>query len=352
MYTIGCDQHKYFCQLAVLDEKGKMIQQQKLYHDDREALKRYFASLPPGSRMAIEASGFESWLADFVQELGIEVHLSHPLKTRAIAEAKIKTDKVDAKILAQLLHADMLPAAYLASPEIRRKRYFLRFRLCLNRYRSSLKNRIHSLLHFLGIQTPDISDLFGVSGRAFLDSLKLGPGYQDALHGYLNLLNATEARINCLGKRLAATVKDNPEAKLLETIPGVGVLLAQLIAVEIADISRFSSAERLGSYAGLVPSLHQSGQRLYHGSCQKSGNKFLRWAMVEAAQVAVRKDPRMKDFYSRIKRKKGSQKAIVAAARKLLAVVFYILTRNEAYHYGNQPICQTSPALGTELRAR
>ena len=350
MVCIGCDQHKFFCQLAVLDEKGKMIQQQKLYHDDREALKRYFTSLPQGSEMAIEASGFESWLADFVQDLGIKVHLSNPLKTRAIAEAKIKTDKVDAKILAQLLYADLLPQAYLAPPEVRRTRYFLRFRLCLNRYRSSLKNRVHSLLHFLGISSPAVTDLFGVRGRQFLDSLKLGSGYHEVLEGYLSLLDATEARINCLKKRLAATVKENPDAQLLESIPGIGVLLSQLTVAEIGAISRFPSAEKLCSYAGLVPSLHQSGQTLYRGSCRKQGNKFLRWAMVEAAQVASRKNPLLKDFYDRIKRKKGSQKATVALARKLLVIVFHILTRKQPfayYSYSGQ-----ARALGTELRAR
>jgi len=333
MVYVGCDQHKLFCQLAVLDEEGNMIDQQKLYHDDREALKRYFSALPQGSEMAIEASGFESWLADFVQDLGLKVHLSNPLKTRAIAEAKVKTDKVDAKILAQLLYADLLPHAYLAPPEIRRARYFLRFRLCLNRYRASLKNRIHSLLHFLGIRPPAVTDLFGVRGRQFLDSLKLGSGYQEALNGYLGLLDSTEAKINCLKKRLAANVKENPEAKLLESIPGVGVLLSQVIMAEIGQFSRFASADKLCSYAGLVPSIHQSGQKLYHGPCQRQGNKFLRWAMVEAAQVASRKDPLLRSFYDRIKRKKGPQKATVAVARKLLVIVFQILTKKELYQY-------------------
>lgn len=337
MYYIGCDQHKHFCQLAILDEEGRMIEQKKIYHDDRETLKHYFSSFPAGSEMAIEASGFESWLADFVQSLGVKVHLSHPLKTRAIAEAKIKTDKVDAKILAQLLYADLLPLAYLAAPEMRRLRYFLRFRLCLNRYRGSLKNRIHSLLHCLGIRPPAVTDLFGVAGRQFLDSLQLGEGYQEALLGYLHLLDETEARINCLKKRLAAYVKENPDSRLLQTIPGIGVLLSQLILAEIADIHRFASAEKLCSYAGLTPSIHQSGQRLVHGPCPDQGNKFLRWAMVEAAQTAVRKDPRLKDFYERIKRKKGTQKATVASARKMLVIVFQILSKKEPYRFNVFP---------------
>lgn len=337
MVYIGCDQHKQFCQLAVLNESGTLMEEKKFYHSDRQVLHDYFASLPAGSQMAIEASGFESWLADFAQELGIQVHLSHPLKTRAIAEAKIKTDKVDARTLAKLLQTDFLPPAYLAPSEIRRRRYFLRFRLCLNRYRSSVKNRVHSLLHHLGIHAPEVSDLFGVRGRQFLDSLELDEGYREALHGYLALLDMTEDRINCLKKRLAAYVKESPDAQLLQTIPGVGVLLSQVILAEIGDIARFRSAGNLCAYAGVVPSVHQSGQTLYHGPCPHQGNKFLRWAMVEAAQVAVRKDPLLKAFYDRIKRKKGSQKAVVASARKLLVIVYHILSKKEPFQYNTFP---------------
>lgn len=337
MFYIGCDQHKHFCQLAVLNEEGKMIQQQKLYHDDPEALKNYFASLPAGSQMAVEASGFESWLADFVQELGIKVHLSNPLKTRAIAEAKIKTDKVDAKILAQLLYADLLPSAYLAPPEVRQLRYFLRFRLCLNRYRTSLKNRIHSLLHFKGIRPPTVSDLFGVRGRQFLNSLHLDNGYQEALNGYLKILDEVESRIKVVTKKLSLDVKQSPDALRLQSMPGIGILLSQLIVAEIGEISRFAAPEKLCAYAGLVPGLHQSGQTLYHTPCSNQGNKFLRWAMIEAAQVAARKDPFMKAFYDRIYRKKGSQKATVAVARKLLVIVFQILTKKENYRYSVAP---------------
>lgn len=337
MVYIGCDQHKQFCQLAVLNESGALIEEKKFFHNDPQMLRHYFASLPAGSQMAIEASGFEPWLADFAQTVGIRVHLSHPLKTRAIAEAKIKTDKVDARTLAKLLQTDFLPQAYLATPEIRRKRYFLRFRLCLNRYRSSLKNRVHSLLHYLGIQPPVVTDLFGIRGRDFLNSLALEEGYREALHGYLALLDMTEVRIHSLQKRLTAYAKESPEAQLLQTIPGVGVLLAQVILAEIGTLSRFSAPEKLCSYAGLVPSLHQSGQTLYHGPCPKQGNKFLRWAMVEVAQVAVRKDPLLKAFYDRVKRKKGSQKAIVAAARKMLIIVFHVLSKKEPYRYNAFP---------------
>ena len=344
MVYIGCDQHKHFCQLAIIDNTGKMIEQKKLYHNDPENLKKYFESLPKDSEMAVEASGFEAWLCDFVEALGIKVHLSHPLKTRAIAEAKIKTDKVDAKILGELLRVDLLPKAYLAPLHIRKQRYFLRYRICLTRYRTSLKNRIHNLLHHLGLRPPLATDLFGVKGRHYLDSIKLDFPYQDALNGYLKLLNTTEDRLYSVGRRLSILLKENSDAKLLQTVPGIGVFLSQLILAEIGSINRFPSSDKLSSYAGLVPSLYQSGKTLRRGSCSKEGNKFLRWAVVEAAHTAVRKDPLLKDFYERIKGKKGSQKAIVASARKLLVTVFHVLTKKEPYKYRsyipNKPVSE------------
>lgn len=260
------------------------------------------------------------------------MHLGHPLKTRAIAEAKVKTDKVDAKILAQLLYADLLPEAYLAPTELRQKRYFLRYRLCLNRYRTSLKNRVHSLLHQLGIRTPELTDLFGRSGRAYLKSLKLPEQYLEAMNGYLRLLDKVEEEIKNIQSTLRSQIKEDPKAKLLATAPGIGELLSQVLICEIGPIDRFASAEKLCSYAGMVPSVHQSGNTLFHGSCPR-GNKFMRWAMVEAAHVAVRKDPALKAFYERIQRKKGSQKALFASARKLLVSVYHILKKDEPYKF-------------------
>ena len=333
MVTIGCDQHKHYCVLATLNEQGKLMEQQKFYHDSPEVIKDYLLKMPQGTQLAIEACGYDAWLCDLVESCGVKVHLAHPLKTKAIASAKIKTDTLDAKVLAQLLHNDFLAEAYYAPKELREKRYLLRYRQCLVQYQTSLKNRIHGMIDRLGIRPPEITDLFGKKGIAWLKDLKLASVYTDAMDGYLQVLTTIKERIKESEKDIQEILDDDPQTTLLQTIPGVGKISAFLLLAEIGPIERFASAERLCSYAGLVPSLHQSGQSLYQGSITKQGNKFMRWVMVEAAHRALRCDPALSSFYQRIERKMGSSKAAVAVARKLLTYVWQVLTKNEVYHY-------------------
>jgi transposase len=333
MYTIGCDQHKHYCVLATLNEQGKMMEQQKFYHDSPEVIKDYLLKMPEGSKLAIEACGYDAWLCDLVESCGVKVHLAHPLKTKAIASARIKTDTLDAKVLAQLLHNDFLAEAYYAPKELREKRYLLRYRQCLVQYQTSLKNRIHGILDRLGIRTPEVTDLFGKKGIAWLKSLDLTDVYANALEGYLEVLSTIKERIKESEKNIQAILDEAPQTTLLQTIPGIGKISAFLLIAEIGPIERFASAEKLCSYAGLVPSLHQSGQTLYQGSITKQGNKFIRWVMVEAAHRALRQDPALRNLYQRIERKKGSSKAAVAVARKLLTYVWHVLTKNEIYRY-------------------
>lgn len=343
MYDIGCDQHKHYCVMAAVNPKGQIVDERKIYHNAPEKLKEYLSQIPPGSRMAIESCGFDAWFCDQVETYNIEIHLVNPLKTKAIAEAKIKTDSLSAETLARLLHADLLAESYYAPPELRERRYLLRYRQCLVQYRTSIKNRIHALLHRLGIQNPSVNDLFGKQGLQWLKGLQLNPTYQRALKGYLDMLDCIKKRINDSETQIRSLLKDDPLADLLQTIPGVGKLAAFLLLAEMGPISRFPSPEKLCSYAGIIPSLHQSGQVRYSGSITKQGNKFIRWILVEAAHVAVRKDPALSHFYHRIKRKKGTHKATVAVARKLLTYVYHILAKKEPYRYQpiypNKPVC-------------
>jgi len=343
MYDIGCDQHKHYCLMAAVDEQGKSVSEEKIYHNNPTQLEQYLSRIPSGSRIAIEACGFDAWLCDRIESYGHEVHLAHPLKTRAIAEAKIKTDVLDARTLAKLLHGDLLAESYYAPAALREKRYLLRYRQCLVVYRTGIKNRIHSMLHRQGILSPGISDLFGVQGLDWLQHLTMPPIYSQALNGYLSLLQSLKKQLNECEKEIRKILKDDPQSKLIQTIPGIGKISAFLLLAEIGPLDRFRSAEKLCSYAGIVPSYHQSGQVEYRGSITKQGNKFIRWILVEAAHIAVRKDPALKEFYQRIRYKKGTHKATVAVARKLLTYVYYILKRQEPYRY--QPRNSKKPVL-------
>jgi transposase len=331
MYYVGCDQHKYYSYVTSKDKQGNIKDQVKLYHNDRDELVNYFSSLPKESTVLLEASGFEPWLCDLLQGMGVNVKLAHPFKTRAIAEEKIKMDKLSSSVLSDLLRADLVCEAYIASPEIRQKRYRMRYRQSLVHLRTMTKNKIHSLLDRLGLQAPQYTDLFGKSGRSYLEGLTLPSPYQKALDGYLALIDNLTVLIEQVDRELRKALKDDPQVKLLTTIPGIGTILAHFILAEIGDINRFLSSAKLASYTGIIPSLHQSGKVTYLGSITKQGNKYLRWAFVEAAHVAIRKDLYLGFYYGKLRHKKGSHIAIVAIAHKLLTYTYQVLKKQEPY---------------------
>jgi len=331
MFYIGIDQHKSFSQVAVLDSSGQVVKQKKLYHDSPELFRKFFTPYSDGIAV-LEANRNWDWLYDLIESEVKEVKMSHPLRTRLIAEAKVKTDKVDARVLANLVRLDYLPEAYTPPRSIRESRGLFRFRVHIVRTRTRLKNRIHALLDRQGIRH-SFSDLFGKKGRQFLDQLSMRPCYDFELTSSLFLLDAISGELQKAQKEIRKAMKTDPCGQLLMTVPGIGELLAYLIVYEVGEIERFSSAERFASYCGLTPSVHQSAAKRYHGHIGKGGNHYLKWAFVEAAHVAKKRDPGLKATYARIARKSGKNKANVAVARKLAVSVFYMLTRDMPYRY-------------------
>ena len=340
MYTIGCDQHKNYCYMVTMNEKKEIVSKERIEHSDRERLMTFLNQLPAKSQMAIEACGYEAWLCDLAESFGIDIHLAHPLKTKAIAEAKIKTDKIDATTLARLLSVDLLPEAYFAPQEIREQRYLLRYRQCLVKYQTSTKNRIHSIIDRLGIEKPDITDLFSPTGIVWLTQLELSEIYRKALTGHLEILSFIKEQIKKVEKQISLILKNDPLAELLDTVPGIGLFSAFLLLAEIGPIQRFASADKLCAYAGLVPSVHQSGKVEYYGHITKQGNKFIRWILVEASQRAIKQDPGLAAFHSRLSFKRGRNSATVAVARKLLTYIFQVLSKQEPYkfHKSQKPV--------------
>lgn len=346
MYHVGIDQHKKFSQIAVLN--GNEAQQYKLYHDNKDDIKKFFSDFDENLSVTMEATGNWYWLYDILEELDINVKLAHPLKVRAIADARIKTDKIDAHTLALLDKADLVPRAYIAPVEIRQQRQYLRYRQSLVALRSAIKCKIHALLANLGITPPELSDLFGKKGIQYLKELCLPVHYKEGLSGYIELIEHFNNLIVDITRQIKKQLKADPQAELLMTVPGVGVTIAYLLLAEIGDIKRFSSQDKLCSYAGLVPSTYQTGQTCYHGRIIKQGNKYIRWAMTEAVQRAFIKDPALRAFYNKLSKTKGNAKAKVAVARKLLTAVYQILKKNEPYKINSLTrINLGKPALGT-----
>jgi transposase len=345
MLHIGIDMHKRFSRVEVMNGKGEVLDAETLHHDDREGMRAYFRGVGKEAVATIEATRNWYWLYELLEEEGLDVKLAHPMKVRLIAEARIKTDAIDAHVLAQLERTGFLPQAYIPPREVRDNRELLRYRLSLVSIRTGLKNRIHAIIDKLGISHP-FSDLFGKAGREFLSTVPLREVYRDELDGYLSAIIFLDEAIKKITREIKVSLRNDPRAELLMSIPGISHITAHLLLCEIGDIRRFPSAKKLSSYAGLVPSTSQSAHHRWHGSITKQGNRYLRWAMVEAAQKAFKKDPRLAFFYRKLKKEKGSAKARVAVARKLLVIVYHVLKDEEPYKpqplttmYQGKPVC-------------
>jgi transposase len=260
----------------------------------------------------------------------IPVALSHPLKTKAIASARIKTDKLDAATLAQLLRVDLLPRAHLSSPEARLDRELLRHRAVLVRLRAGVKNRVHALLAKHNLVYAD-GGLFTHKGREWLEGLPLAPVMRSILERMLSLVGMLDLLIQQASAEIGVRAQEDATARLLCTIPGVGYYSALLIAAEIDGVERFPDARHLCSYAGLVPSVRSSAGHTLLGHITRQGSPWLRWIAVEICQKAASRPDFLGDHYRRIARRKGNGGVKVAAARKLLKAIYWMLTGQQTF---------------------
>lgn len=265
----GLDIHKRYSAYTRMDSGGQVLAQGRV-DNNREVLTAIIGAAPDGAKVFMEATGNWYWLYELLEGTA-EVVLAHPLKTRAIAEARVKTDKVDATILAHLLRTDLLPTAYIPPRKVRDSRELLRYRAVLVRIRTAIKNRVHSLLVKNGFLPPR-RDVFGRQGRAWLTTLELRPVYRHALEGFLAVLDVLEEQIRQATVRIDAQAKASPEARLLTTLPGIGHYSALLLLSEIGDARRFPDTRHLVSYAGLTPSVCASGGSVGYGRITKQGS--------------------------------------------------------------------------------
>jgi len=333
MNYAGWDLHQQFSQVVVGTKDGKKRKSTKIYHSpgmfEHPKVKEF---LKPPVEVAVEACNGWYWVVDQLEKMGAKVHLAHPLKTKLIAEAKVKTDKIDANALYDLLRTDFLPESYIASSKERELREIHRHRAALVKIRTSVKNRVHSLLAKHGIFFK-ISDLFGIKGRLSLKKVmpSLKSVYKDELKRYLALIDWLNPEIEKIEEKIRRQVRDNPLSKLLETIPGIGYYSALLILSEIGDISRFARPKKLISYAGLNPGVDKSGKHFHNLSITKQGNSWLRWVLIQDAPHAARSDKRLGQIYHRIAIKKGKNTAKVAVAREMLFSIYWVLKKQAPY---------------------
>jgi transposase len=263
-----------------------------------------------------------------LEEAGYELHLAHPLRTKAIAAARVKTDAVDARTLAQLLRADLLPEAYVAPRELRDLRDLLRQRVVITQMRTALKNRVHALLARHRVRR-EHSDLFGAGGLTFLAELRLRAEPRARLELLLRLIADFEREIDALAAEIDRLARHDPRAQVLTQLRGIGRYIAMLVIAEVGEVERFPSARHLRAWAGLTPTVRSSDGKARLGHISRLGSSALRWALVEAAQHATRGGGPLRETFERIAKRRGRQVAKVAIARKLLTLRYYGLRDGE-----------------------
>lgn len=348
MNVVGIDLHKHYMQVAVLDEDGNLIQETRIRNDSNHySLGKFLNELKPDARIALESSSVWYSVYRHIEEAGFDVVLSNPVKTKLIAYAKIKTDKRDARTLAELLRVNCLPICRIPSPEVMEQRGLVRHRKYLVKLRTSLKNKIHAILLMENKRTKHA----GFTNQHRYELRQIGDYRIDA---YLDTIECLNKSIKDADKRISKMVKNeiNHNAKLLASIPGVGHYSALLIAAEIGDISRFPDSAHLCSYAGLVPSTYSSGGKTRYGGITRHGSAIFRSVLSECALAHKRlcKESNISEFYARIARKKGNPKAIVATSAKLLKVCYWLIKEQREYS-GTMKRHHPHPALESRKAA-
>jgi transposase len=327
MNSVGIDLHRNRSHVAVIDGQGELSVSKRIVND-REAFLELLAGLAGESRIAVEATYGWEWLAELLEDAGYEIRLAHPLRTRAIAAARIKTDAVDAQTLAHLLRADLLPEAYVAPRELRDLRELLRHRIALTGMRSALKNRVHAILAKHGVSRQH-SDLFGKGGRAFLQTLQLREAPRRRLDSLLALIDDFDREIAATTSEIEQRAKADDRVDVLTQIRGVGRYTALLIIAEVGEIERFPDARHLCAWAGLTPTVRSSDGKARLGRISRQGSPALRWALVEAAQKCTTGGGPLRESFERIAKRRGRKVAKVAVARRILTLSYYGLRDGE-----------------------
>jgi transposase len=346
---IGMDVHREFAQVAIWQDG--LVRQAGQIAATPEALRLFADSLAPTDEVALEATGNTHAIVRLLEGRVARVVVSNPQKTRAIAEAKVKTDKVDAAILAQLLAADYLPGVWVADEDTQARRRQVARRAHLVRQRTRLKNQVQAILHRNLIPRCPAADLFGLKGRRWLAEQELPADERRAAEALLRQLDFHAQELGLIDAELARVALGCEDTRRLMTIPGVDVTVAMSITAAVGDFSRFASPNKLVRYVGLNPRVKQSGgQPASHGRITKQGRAHARGMLVEAAWVAVKTPGPLRAFFERVRARRGMQIAVVATARKLAVLCWHMIARGEDYAFA-RPSLTAKKLRALELKA-
>lgn len=332
MFFVGVDLHKHTITLAVVDAARKMVARKRFSHLAGESIVQFLKTHAPFA-LTVEATASYEWFVQLVEPLATRVILAHPGKLRIIAQSTRKSDNLDAKVLAEMLALDQIPAAYRPTPRQREHRHYVRHRQFLQRKITGVRNKIRRLLSNHNFDRPD---LFTAEGQKFLQQLTLPTADHFCIdqllaqwNGYRMQLKQVDAQLQSFAA--SGSQQEQVDRALLRTIPGVGVVTSDVILAELADWRRFSALKKVIAYAGFAPGQRESAGKRKSLHIEKTGSPLLRWVMVQSAWQLVKRSPRWRTIYQTLHRRIGKKKAIIAMSRRLLGLCYSVLKSQTAY---------------------
>lgn len=335
MYYAGVDYHKRYSFVSIQDESGTVVHEQQVEWNNPAVFAQMFNQLQHDVTVVYECGLNWAWLYEVLEKIPAvkQIVLANAYKVRLIAEAQIKTDKLDARKLALLLRLGVVPACHVPSRQTRQRKDVLRQRAYWVRLRTGLRNRVHRLIgQQHGLAMPQVSDLFGKKGKAALRKAVLPDPDATLLAQNLDVLEQLDAAIKADEQRIQAESAPDKDMEFLVSMPGLGLITASIISTETEDINRFLRCERYTAYAGLAPTTHSSGGKTYNGRMMPGCNKWLKWAFVEAAWVAVGCSPYFGALYRKHRaRNKKASVAITIVARRMCHIAYQLLKEQRFY---------------------
>jgi transposase len=332
MRSIALDVHRDFCEVAI--KEGAELRSAGRIKTTLEELELFAQSLATDDQVALEATGPANAIARILDPYVGRVVIANTRRVRAIAESKVKSDKVDAATLCELLAAGFLPAVWSPDETTGALRGLLGRRDRLVRARTRAKNAVHAALQRNLKGRPPMTDIFGREGRRWLERLELPAHERRIVASCLREVDFHSQEIAALESELARLALDSGAIKRLMTVPGVSLVSAAAFVAAVGDIRRFESSKKLVGYVGLDPRVRQSGEaQARHGRISKQGSAQARHMLCEAAWIALRTPGPLRAFYERLRARRGAQIALVATGRKLCVLFWHLLTREQDYAF-------------------
>lgn len=324
---VGIDLHRRRSVIVRRDDTGQTLEVTRVDNNDTLAIAAAVAAAGPDPHVVVEATYGYYWLVDLLHEAGATVHLAHPLGNNW-GNRRVKNDLRDSEDLVDLLRLGRLAESWIAPPEVRELREIVRYRAKLVALRSGLKAQTHAVLAKEGVAVP-MSDLFGVAGRALLDRVPLGRSYGIRVESLRDLIELYDREVAMLEREIVTALAGNRGYLAIQAIPGVGPVLAAIFVAEIGDVTRFPGPRQLCSWAGMTPIHRESDTSVHRGRITKQGPKLVRWAAIEAVS-RNRGATFLQAFSQRVATNRANTNiGRVAAARKLLTLVYYGMADGE-----------------------